>query len=96
MTRTFAEVMDELNSVENVGKFLADQGVKGRRREACECPVAVYLKRETGAARTDVTTEECSVTWWDGSFELIDNAHPVTDFVKWFDRGYYPHMEASS
>lgn len=93
MTRNFAEVMDELNSVESVARLLREQNVKGVRNESCECPVAVYLKRETGAARADVNTDDCGVTWSDGTFEIIDNTFSVSDFVTLFDRGFFPNLE---
>jgi hypothetical protein len=82
--------MEKLASLESsaaVAQFLVGERIQGYRSMATSCPVAQYLRRETG--------QQCEVHMnkffnKDWSYEVPLN---VGIFVYDFDKGKYPDLE---
>lgn len=74
-------------------------GIKGRRREPCHCPVAIYVRKALGLSES---TRGISI--WPSTIYLTHRPAPhfarcrytpqeVGDFILRFDRGEYPYLE---
>lgn len=77
-----------LGSYQAVAQFLHEEGVRGRQKSATACPVANYVRRETGLA-ISIHPE------WFFSYRDQDR-HPVPesvgDFIHCFDLGQFPSL----
>ena len=82
---------------QKVAAVLRSKGIKGRKNEACACPIANYLAEIFGEMSTP-EVEESTVKflgWGDDHMQLPD---AVQDFVESFDLGWFPELieEASN
>jgi hypothetical protein len=90
---TVAEVIDKLQalgSANQIAQFLSGEGITGVRTLLNSCPIANYLKRETGAEKVRVNgfwaeNEERLTMYRDGT--------PIPAFIARFDAGLYPELE---
>lgn len=80
-----------------VARTLNERGIRGRRSNGCNCPIAELLKREVletagqwGPHGYWVTTFH--VDFPDGTQSPVPD--PVGDFVEMFDAGRYPHLDS--
>lgn len=77
-----------------IAKELERRGFKGRRGSSCFCPVAMFLRRTTQGARS-ASVGHCTTTVLFGKTDVSVNVPAaVADFVKRFDKGRYPFLEA--
>lgn len=90
MTRpSIQEVADKLAAIgspEQIAHFFETEGIKGYKGEADHCPVANYVRRETGlkdvcAGRSGILVDLLSVD----STHLVDST-PLTERVDFYDR----------
>lgn len=97
------ELLDALpNEKDSIAALFRDRGIAGLRWEACECPVARYLRSELELG------DEIRVSWWDratlgpadidGSLDYLDveirpDNRAVQQFAVDFDAGLYPALE---
>lgn len=99
--KTLESVLTDLASkgdADAIAKYLEEQGIKGKRFRACDCPVANYLKRELDldTAANVVTTGEYKS--FVGEFST-NNPAPVANFIRTFDNAEartagYPQLDA--
>ena len=77
-----------------VATTLLAQGCRGRASSSEQCPVAVYLQRQTGEkART--YSIFASLHSEETGFEVLTPLPPAVEaFVQGFDTGRYPALEA--
>ncbi len=93
------EALEELAAKGNpaaIAQHLQSQGITGKMYEIYGCPVANYLKAETGAYAIGVHFY-LSVLDADGlqlTTEETLTPVPVLDFIHAFDRGEYPGLIA--
>lgn len=86
------KAIDELGpDAHAIATSLRDRGIRGRRRESCDCPLARFL---SGLAGQSISVDGEAFRIFDGS-----NRHPrvlLTDvagtFVREFDEGRYPYL----
>lgn len=82
-----------LNTIEEVAEFLREKDIKGVRLSAGSCPIAKYMEIETGLI---VSVGSFDVGGWSKTYEETfhsDLLSPVSDFVRYFDRGGFPELE---
>jgi hypothetical protein len=90
-------------SYEVFASLLRD-GARGKRRDACGCPVyewlstAVvrHLRPDTQVIINDVSTTVGIQVWQPGCSAAFGHARipePVQAFINDFDKGYYPELE---
>jgi hypothetical protein len=97
--RTVEEVLAELVPMTSsqIARKLQDEGITGRRKRECDCPIAKYIVRETAHDRVSVSPTAvqvpCPASYWPRTLMLPVN---VATFVLLFDRGLYPKLEARS
>jgi hypothetical protein len=86
-------VMDKLAGLETseaVARFLVEEGIQGYRSMAHACPVAKYLRRETG--RMFEVHQGSYRPNWSGIDEVHETPGAVAEFIGDFDRGAYPEL----
>ncbi len=84
-----------LNKLEGLGRsseeiftFMVSQGIRGRKKAACDCPVTRFLKKEgydmpfVGLWTLDASTKNLTV----------GTPAPVREFIRDFDKGKYPSL----
>jgi hypothetical protein len=89
---TPAEIIAKLGQLvpDEIARLFADENVVGELGKSRECPVARYVRRETG-----VTVSIDYESWRHGSeFPSYRKLLPesVEGFIDMFDRGQYPHL----
>lgn len=107
MKQKFTELIDKLASEggpDAIALFLQSQGVKGLVGDGFHCPLATYLKRETGACEVGVgqsgaylysetAAEPCtSAVSFIVDGEQVEKYAPISNFVDAFDGKKYPHL----
>lgn len=77
---------------DEIARSLKRRRVKGYRREAGDCPLAVYLRRKFRAKRVTV----CMAAFLQVGDKLlkVTLSGPHHAFVVRFDAGHYPELEA--
>jgi hypothetical protein len=95
--RTVEEVLAELVPMTSsqIARKLVAEGITGRRKYPCQCPIANYIVRETAHDRvtvfpTDVRVPS-SAEYWPRILPLPVN---VATFIMLFDRGLYPLLDS--
>lgn len=81
----------------SIARFLDDRNVRGDRNSATSCPLANWVKSTVGdSCYPEVSGYSVDLyDHPDDNYSIeIDVPQPVTDFVKYFDRGYYPLLVA--
>jgi hypothetical protein len=77
---------------EEIVETLRLKGIKGYRQIHSKCPIANYLKKEL---RIDyVSVGNCKISTSLNSY-YINDSH-INNFIKNFDNGEYPFLEANS
>jgi hypothetical protein len=90
---------------ERVAQSLLNKGIKGLRRKGTNCPIANYLKEqgiEFFGVNWDYVVIQRYGRWWAaGGYgwtetiaDIVSNPAPVLDFIRAFDGGEYPELEA--
>lgn len=100
MTEVIQEIIDRLeqNTPEAICELFMAEGIEGDTRDAYNCPLANYVKRETGYEYTGVThtyisgSQTMDVFPTQVQFVMGGN---VARFVENFDRGWFPSLEAN-
>jgi hypothetical protein len=82
------ERISELGDEHAIAAYLQDQRVHGRRGQASACPLAVFLRRETGVACVDVLPDVTSV-----ADSFLPNPLAVSRFVTLFDTGHFTSLK---
>jgi hypothetical protein len=77
------------DSPDKVAEWLRLEGIRGRRHQPCQCPVALLLRQETGAGTVKVDHGVAQVYRWESPIRL---PQVVQDFVNLFDEGRYPRL----
>lgn len=79
---------------EEIRRFLAQEGVRGKRGSALSCPIAVYISRSGEQAHVTVVSVGPAASPVVRSF---DNTDAMSNFVHRFDLRLYPELvEAES
>ena len=83
---------------QKIAAVLRAKGIKGRKNEACACPIANYLAGIFGEMSTPAVEETTvKLLGWDDRMHMqLPDA--VQDFVESFDLGWFPELieEASN
>lgn len=90
--KTVTEVIASLNALSEYGiyKLFVEEGVKGRRHATCYCPVANYVRAETGAfVQMGLYTLNDLESIAPRSYEV---GQSVSDFIASFDQGEYDDL----
>lgn len=74
-------------SAETVAQELRRKKITGLRCSSYECPIAVFLERETGCRFSAGTLNAYS------GRSTVDLPGAVSDFIVKFDMGCYPELE---
>jgi hypothetical protein len=74
---------------DEIARVFAELGIKGRPRKSCLCPVAKYLKAETGMSVIGVTPWRVYDYTCGGHVPVPDH---VGHFISRFDLGDYPDL----
>jgi hypothetical protein len=93
MAPTLADVVDKLQtlgSADQIAAFFAQEGVTGSVRRVRSCPVAAYVKRETGLV--EVLATRGFVVDWHTQDGVPCRDTPVSDFIARFDDGAYDEL----
>lgn len=86
--KTVPELLAELgNTPEEIAKKLWSMRMFGYKCDSGRCPVANYLRKETGTDAVEVGGHLC---WVDGV--QYDLPEPVSEFVINFDGNSYPFL----
>lgn len=90
-------ILQKFESAEAIARFLRHAGVKGRRRGAHECPIALYVKRLYPNAAAVCAGTSAVTVWFNESNERpsffeIKNTEAMDAFIQNFDHGHYPHL----
>jgi hypothetical protein len=66
-------------------------GIKGRARQACHCPVANYIERQSAYTGASVSRDLVLAVDPDLNYEALEVPTPdaVAEFVRRFDDGVY-------
>jgi hypothetical protein len=68
--------------------------ISGRKGDICHCPVAMLL-RNTGCRHVTTTHEHCRTRVGDvGEWVSVETPEPVGEFMRKFDRGEFPDLNA--
>lgn len=82
---------------EEVAKTLRDAGIKGKRRCAGECPVALYLMQDEELPEATVASRApMAMAGPQGGRVVIRLPTPVEEFVNAFDSGRYEDLDAEA
>ena len=84
--------LEALGSGRQIADFFQREGVRGFRDDGVSCPVARYLRYETGS--WDVLACAVFVQLGHGAIYLRDDS-PITEFIVNFDAGAYPALEVT-
>lgn len=78
-----------------VAAKLAELGIKGKPRAACECPMAAYLESLGYAfgVVSQARIEACPRHEPRGA--MIKTPRAIVEFIAGFDRGSYPELDTS-
>lgn len=87
-----AQETDQRNPLWGLVQYLRIEGIKGIPGRARRCPIANYLRRETGL-EVGVSTRAVAVDNCDGSFDIPP---VVSEFINNFDRGAIMELDAGS
>lgn len=81
-------VLQDIESWDDIAEGFRQRGVRGFRNNACDCPVANYVKEQSG----DTTFVVSPVSY---SAERTNGYTPtrVGQFIGRFDARYYPDLE---
>ncbi|HEU4967264.1 MAG TPA: hypothetical protein VFT53_07405 [Candidatus Saccharimonadales bacterium] len=86
-------VVGKLNgmSADGIAKLFNEEGITGSTFEAFSCPIANYVKRETGQV-----VGMCA-GWIHAGDEKIffTGKEPMVEFMRRFDRGVYPELRSN-
>src|SRR5688572_18165103 len=85
---TYLNILDQ--DPEALARMLQRFGIKGKRGKPNCCPVAVYLSSTPALAGVKVGAD--TILFNGRHIPLPKN---VQEFIKQFDAGYYPELEAS-
>jgi hypothetical protein len=90
-----ANLVDKLNGkgVEGIRDFFVANGIKGMRMRACKCPVANYLRNETGVSIVSVGTRFIHAPDVVGIPVDILTPTNVGNFIFQFDQGAFPELD---
>lgn len=82
------EKLGALGSSRAIAKFLEEEGVSGKLKGATSCPIANYVRRETGVSIA------VSAELWAGHPDAERRPVPrwVGEFVARFDDGAFPAL----
>jgi hypothetical protein len=91
--RTIQEVLSELAPLSSVqiAVKLYRADIKGDPEHACQCPIAKYLKQETGISVLAVYGS----TVWALDLEYTDTPESVREFIRDFDSHRYPLLDSN-
>lgn len=100
---TVAEVVDKLaalGSGQQIAQFFEERGIVGSMGWSDTCPVANYIRRETGRwVQAGIFTVSSPGVFAveEGAFTLdvkdqVALPEPIMDFIVDFDRGKYPRL----
>lgn len=93
-TSLLQEVLDGLGSTaDEVADTLIKSGLKGRRAEACYCPVANYVRHEMPEVTFASVYEFVNITDEHGTSLRTSTPDPVFDFIHLFDHNEFPELE---
>jgi hypothetical protein len=81
-------LLNEMDKWTDIAKELEVQGVKGYRGDACQCPVARFVKQTLPVGFT-VSQSYFSVNNLDQPYVT---PRRVADFIADFDMGYHPRL----
>lgn len=87
--------LHEARTARDVARLLRSAGVRGVRRSGCACPIANYLKRESGADSVEVFGG--SVRMYIGlttGWVVARQSREMRHFIWLFDRGFFPSIRA--
>ena len=77
---------------QKVAAHLRGLGIKGRRTEACACPIANYLASIFGEMSTpEVDESSLRLLGWPHAGRLVMPS-AIEDFVESFDLGWFPEL----
>jgi hypothetical protein len=96
ITNETDDLLRELNLFEprEIAEKFKEMGIRGVPGDACNCPVAVYLSRET-ELRIFTGIEDYFIASLVNSEEILIDGfipHNVKKFIKQFDHGKYPEL----
>lgn len=94
MTNTAAHVYNALQTInawDNIADGFRQRGIRGWRTDACQCPVANYIKNYTSVS-VAVCKEHVGFEEGDG-WGNAPVPFRVADFIHRFDNGEYPDLE---
>jgi hypothetical protein len=76
---------------DGIAAHLAERGIRGRRFSAQRCPIAAYVRAETGGFNVTAGRTRISATSRLGVAQA-GTPLPVRHFMRRFDQGYYPEL----
>jgi hypothetical protein len=99
-TTAITEQLDKLvalGSPEQIRDFFQAEQITGMRGRADRCPIQQYLAREVDTTVCRVKMRQTFVgaeppTF--GPWPAVHNPDLVAEFIRLFDKGYYPELEA--
>lgn len=84
---------ESMGGADLIAAYLEREGITGLQYRPAYCPVAQYVKRETGL---NVTTDFSASEAWDDhysqSLAIVLHPQAVSDFVLNFDTMKYPNL----
>lgn len=97
LDRAYAELVHLGDTEDEIAAALRARGIKGRRKEACTCPIANFLVAVFGEECHPEVDDDITFLGWNPKERLAVPA-AVLDFIEAFDLGSYPQLieEASA
>ncbi len=92
--QTLSQALAELSVLSGpdaVADLLRREGIRGRRKEACDCPLARLLAARIGCRTVSVSYDFC----WEQPGVFLGLGPSVGQFLARFDRGIYPDLEGN-
>jgi len=80
--------LDAVGEPDDIAQYLRSRGIHGHKTDPSSCPIAVYVKQETGVS---VRVFPVTGIRWDGG--STDTPWNVRRFVCKFDRNHYPFLK---
>lgn len=86
--------LQTLGSAKQVAQFFEANRIKGRQNASSYCPVANYVRQQTGAGAVAVNCLSVAAMSFagNGGFVLMEASSPVSRFIQTFDQGMYPQL----
>lgn len=87
------KLLNELgNSSEEVAQSLKDCEIKGKKKRACDCPIANFLSKHLNVVDVDVNPNEIDIYDYDQHFSLKTIPPAVAEFIVDFDKGKFDFL----